>query len=73
MSEFLNKHTVKFQVGALLAIIGFVIYWTFIGATYAHQIGIDTNRIDRIEVKLDTLATKDDLKTLKQDIKDFIK
>ncbi len=73
MSEFIDKHTIKIQLIAALGFIGFIIYWTFIGATYAYQIDINTRRIDKIEAKLDQLVTKSDLQILKQDIKDFIK
>jgi hypothetical protein len=73
MMEFFNKHTIKLQLGIFLSIVGFIIYWTFIGASYAKQIDINTVRLDALEEKVDELATKEDLKILKDDIKYFIR
>jgi hypothetical protein len=73
MMEFFNKHTIKLQLGIFLSIVGFIIYWTFIGASYAKQIDINTGRLDTLEEKVDELATKEDLRTLKDDIKYFIR
>jgi len=73
MSEFINKHSFKIQISVAIAVIGFVIYWSSISTRYIYTIEDNAIRINKIEVKLDKLATKNDLQILKQDIKDFIK
>lgn len=73
MTELALKHQVKLQVALLLSIFSFIIYWTFTGANYIYTVENNSKRIDKIENKLEQLATKSDLAILKQDIKDFLR
>jgi len=73
MTDFVNKHSFKIQLSVAIAVIGFVIYWSSVSARYVYKIEDNGKRINKVEVKLDALATKQDLQILKQDIKDFIK
>lgn len=72
MSELINKHQIKIQFGTFLLVIGFIIYWIFNGAGVVYAVNNHTQRLDKLEEKFEDLATKDDLTTLKQDLKDFI-
>ncbi len=69
----IRKHTIKIQLIGLLSIIGFVIYWTFTASAYVFEVEDNGKRLDRVEQTLSQLVTKDDLQTLKEDLKDFIK
>jgi len=71
--SFFNRHNVKLQLATILTVVGFIIFWTFSGARYIFTVESNAKRIDKVEQKLDQLATKADLATLKQDIKDFLK
>lgn len=80
MTEFISKHSIKIQYITIIAVLGFIIYWTFSGAGYLYRVDTNTKTIQQntqeirgVKTKLDTLATKQDLQILKQDIKDFIK
>jgi CRISPR/Cas system type I-B associated protein Csh2 (Cas7 group RAMP superfamily) len=70
--QILSKHTIKIQLIALVSIVGFVIYWTFTASAYVYDVKTHGERLDKVEDKLEDLATKDDLQILKNDIKDFI-
>lgn len=73
MAEFINKHSIKIQIGVLISIIITIIYWTSTASEYIYTVENNTLRLDKVEIKLDNLATKQDLQILKQDIKDFLK
>jgi len=72
MNDLINKHQIKIQVGTFLMVVGFLVYWIFNGAGIVYSVENNTRRLDKIEVKLETLTTKGDLQILKQDLKDFI-
>lgn len=73
MAEFINKQAFKIQVGTFILIIGFVIYWIFIGAGFAYAVSDHEKRLIRMETKMEQLVTKDDLNVMKIDLKDYIK
>lgn len=72
MAEFVNKHSFKIQLSAMIALLAFVIYWTFTSAGYIYAVDSNSERITKLENKFEQLATKADLLTLKQDLKDYI-
>lgn len=72
MGEYINKHVIKIQIGVLISVLGVLLYWAFTASAYVYQIEENTRGRLELENKFETLATKQDLQSLKQDIKDFI-
>ena len=81
MGELINKHTVKIQLTAALAFIGFTIYWTFIGTGYVKEIDYNSKIIAEIMPKIEKIPViesniqniKDDLSEIKLDVKSLLK
>lgn len=80
MNQFINKHAITIQVGAAVMVLVTMFMWGFGIRGYAKDIENNAEvgkenkqKIEKVETKLDDLATKEDLQILKQDIKDFIK
>jgi hypothetical protein len=61
MTELINKHQIKIQIGILVGCV--IAFAAFIASAsgYAHQIDVNTGRLNTVEAKLDQLATKVDL------------
>lgn len=72
MGELINKHQLKIQVGTFLLVVGFIIYWVFNGASLVFAVSENKEDIKELKTEFKTLATKEDLQILKQDLKDFI-
>lgn len=81
MGELINKHTVKIQLTAALAFIGFTIYWTFVGTGYVKDIDYNSKIIAEIRPKVEKIPVieanvqdiKDDLAEIKVDVKSLLK
>ena len=81
MGELINKHTIKIQFTAALIMIGFVIYWTFIGTGYDNKVDVQEQTLIEIKPKVEKIPViesniqgiKDDVSEMKQDIKTLIK
>lgn len=81
MDELFNKHTVKIQLGVATLIVGFVIYWTFVGTGYVNKVQVHEQtiteikpKVERIPIMEDNIADiKDDISEIKDDVKTLIK
>lgn len=81
MGELINKYTVKIQITAALIVVGFTIYWTFIGTGYVKEIDYNSKVIAEIRPKVEKIPVieaniediKDDLSEIKLDIKSLLK
>jgi len=72
MSALIEKHAVKITIGAFLALlitIGTAVWQTAIAYS---SLSSHESRISKLEEMMKNVATKDDIQTLKQDIKDYI-
>lgn len=73
MDKLINQHTIKIQLVAALMLIGFIMYWTFIGAGYIKQIDSNAEAIKQIIPKIEKIAVLEaniiDIKDNVQDIK----
>lgn len=45
MNELLRKHTLKVQVGTVIIVIGFLVYWTFTFTTTFNQLEAGYDRV----------------------------
>lgn len=79
MAEFINKHTIKIQLGMLAVIIVSIVAWSVKAGAYVEKFENHTQelsshqqRIENLERMFPTLATKADIEILKKDLKDYI-
>lgn len=79
MSDFINKHVLKIQLGVLVAMLVTVAYWSYTASAYVFAISSNSegvkenaNAIHELNGKFETLATRSDLLEMKKDLKDLI-
>ncbi len=80
MNEFINRHSIKIQVGVLLSFLVFVITTAMYVGGFVHQVeanaqtlkafGMQIGKIPVLENNVDII--KDDLKEIKTDIKSLL-
>lgn len=81
MTEFLSKHSIKIQLGALASMFGLIIYWTYTASAMVFQLDENTKKVENLNtfaervVILETKVNeiKDDVGEVKADIKTLLK
>jgi len=76
MTAFINKYTIHIQLGVALIALGIMITFVYKTAVFASTTAATADdardRVSVLEIKMQNVATKNDLQEAKQDIKDNI-
>lgn len=72
MPGLIDKHIIKIQVTVAIGFVVSVGFFIYRLSAFAFLTENTEQRVTKIEVKMDDLATKDDIDRLKVDLKDYI-
>ena len=80
MAEFINKHSIKIQLGVACSVLFAVIFWAYIASAYVWKIDANfehieeledyTTRVIILEGTVDNM--QDDVTEIKQDVKTLL-
>lgn len=72
MNALIDRHIIKIQVGVALGFVFALATLIWQVSAFASTMSNTVTRVDKLEAVMSQVASKDDIRDLKKDLKDYI-